>query len=592
VTAHGRILTLAVGLFAALPLLLATRSALLAGWQPVADRGIIAMRAFDVFSSHLPLVGQYSFASAITGKLTYSIGPMLYWLLAPAAHIGAPGSLVLTMAAINVGSVLGSVILARRRGGVWLMLACAIGIALMCRSLAANNFYDIWNPSAGLFPLLLLMFLSWSLACGEYRLLPLALLVASFCAQCEDAFVPASGALIVVGIGGLVFAYLRWRARRSVDSWLPRRAGLILGASLAVLVICWTAPVIDQLSGRGNLGRVVQAATGEESSPLGLTVGNRAVARTVGIRPWWLTRPARPFSRKVEVRRPVGSSTLISAVAILGWLLIATALSIRRRRTDIAGGAMAALASCAGIWVVGSATPSQPDFLAETLGYTLWSATAAGMFAWLVAAWAAMVLSGAGGRLARIARTLGQRHPRALGLRVPGRALAALSLAALAGGLGASAEKPDEHAFEFRALAAINSRLGAVPGGHSVYLKARLDGLITPLRPEVAFALRRRGVRPLGTGAYLRSGHWYELSQHPYDYVVWMYDNHRLPVDGARVIATAHIRRGGRRHTVEVAISPAHTPARRRPTAANGRSTGCCGGSPPRNRAKRRSTIS
>jgi hypothetical protein len=143
-------------------------------------------------------------------------------------------------------------------------------------------------------------------------------------------------------------------------------------------------------------------------------------------------------------------------------------------------------------------------------------------------------------------------------VRVPVRALAALaavSLAALAASLGASAEEPDEHAFEFRALAAINARLGAVPRGHSVYLRARLDGLITPLRPEVAFALRRRGVRPLGPGAYLRSGHWYELSEHPYDHVVWMYDNHRLPVQGARVIATARIHRRGRWHTVEVAIS-------------------------------------
>src|SRR5438309_10493645 len=91
----GPVLTLAVGLCAALPVIAAAARALHEGWQPVADRGIIATRSFDVFSSHMPLIGQYSFAGSVTGKLTYGFGPMLYWLLAHAAHIGAPASFVL-----------------------------------------------------------------------------------------------------------------------------------------------------------------------------------------------------------------------------------------------------------------------------------------------------------------------------------------------------------------------------------------------------------------------------------------------------------------------------------------------------------------
>src|SRR5947209_18545365 len=150
----------------------------------------------------MPLVGQYSFAGSVTGKLTYSFGPLLYWLLAPAAHVGAPASFVLTMAIANTACVLGAVALARRRGGPWLMVVAAAGIGLMCRSLAANNFYDIWNPSAGLFPLLALVFVCWSLACGEYRLLPLAALLASFELQCEAAFVPPALAALVIGLAG------------------------------------------------------------------------------------------------------------------------------------------------------------------------------------------------------------------------------------------------------------------------------------------------------------------------------------------------------------------------------------------------------
>jgi hypothetical protein len=202
--------------------------------------------------------------------------------------------------------------------------------------------------------------------------------------------------------------------------------------------------------------------------------------------------------------------------------------------------------------------------LAETLGYTLWSASTVGMFVWLIALWAGVVLSGLDARLADAWRSLARgARARPAAWQATGRALAsvaALALAALAGGVGAAAGQADEHAFEFAALGTLNARMGAVPRGHSVYLNARLDGLITPLRPELTYDLRRRGVRALGVGAYLRTGHWYERAEHTYDYVVWVYDNGRLPVPGARVIADARIRCGGREHTVEVALS--HVPAR------------------------------
>jgi hypothetical protein len=569
---YGPALTLAVGLCAALPVIAAALRALHEGWQPVADRGIIATRSFDVLSSHMPLVGQYSFASTVTGKLTYSLGPMLYWLLAPAAHIGAPASFVYTMAAVNIGSIMGAVALARRRGGVWLMLAAAVGIALMCRSLAANNFYDIWNPSAGLFPLLLLIFVCWSLACGDYRLLPLAVLVASFLAQCEDAFLPPTIAAMAVGLAGLAiarFGQLRRRPAVVAAGWAPagarqerdrRRPGRMWPwalAALVVLLVCWTPPAIDQVAHGGNFGLVVKAAT-ERKTALGSGVGVHAVVRTVGIKPWWLTRPGEPFVRKYDVRRPASTLANVSTAVILGWLLLAIALAIRRRRQDVAAGAVLALALCAAVWAIAKATPTS-HLLSATLGYTLWSATTVGMFVWLMALWTAVVLSGADALLARaraslLERARGRPAVRALGLALG--AVAVLVLAGIAGAMGAAAGRGDEHAFEFPALKTINSRLGAVPAGHSVFLDARLDGLITPLRPEITYDLRRRGVRALGNGAYLRTGHWYERAEHPYDYVVWVYDNNRLPAPGARVIAVASIESGGRRHAVDVAISP------------------------------------
>src|SRR3954453_759921 len=61
-------LGLATGLAAALPVIVSTVHAVSAGWLPLGDDAIIAVRALDVFSTHPPLLGQYSVASSVIGE--------------------------------------------------------------------------------------------------------------------------------------------------------------------------------------------------------------------------------------------------------------------------------------------------------------------------------------------------------------------------------------------------------------------------------------------------------------------------------------------------------------------------------------------
>src|SRR5437899_7509042 len=110
------------------------------------------------------------------------------------------------------------------------------------------------------------------------------------------------------------------------------------------------------------------------------SVGARAVVHAVGVTPWWLTRPSNPFVRKFDVRRSAGATASISAALILGWLLLAIALALRRGRMDVVAGATLALALCGAVFSIADATPSTPPFLPETLGYTLWSAATVGLF--------------------------------------------------------------------------------------------------------------------------------------------------------------------------------------------------------------------
>ena len=97
----------------------------------------------------------------------------------------------------------------------------------MCQSIGAEIFHDPWNPAAGLFPFLLLIFLCWSLACGEYRLLPVTVLDASFVTQTHLTYVAPAAGMLVVGLGGLVAGRL-WSRRstaageRGSDRMRPR----------------------------------------------------------------------------------------------------------------------------------------------------------------------------------------------------------------------------------------------------------------------------------------------------------------------------------------------------------------------------------
>ena len=217
---------IAAGLAAAIPVLRSTVNAVNIGWQPAGDDGIILTRAWDVFTAHSPLVGQYSEAGNVTGHIVHSPGPLLYWLLALPARFGSVASVAGWMGAVNTLAIIGCVALARRRGGLVLMFATAAAIALMCQSLPSESFHDVWNPAAALFPFLLLIFVLWSLACGDLRLLPLAALLASFVTQTHLTYLAPTLGMLAVVAACLLAARLRRRppSRRGEHAAVSERA--------------------------------------------------------------------------------------------------------------------------------------------------------------------------------------------------------------------------------------------------------------------------------------------------------------------------------------------------------------------------------
>jgi hypothetical protein len=226
----GRPLTLAAGAAAAVPIATSTARAVRVGWEPTDDKGIIATRAYDVLTKHRPVVGQFSEAGLVTGHPAHDLGPMLYWLLAVPVRLGDPAAMAVTMGLVNATAVIAVVALARSGGGRPLMFLAAAAIPIMSMSLAAETFHDIWNPAATLFPFLLLIFLCWSLACGRWRLLPVTVLVASFCVQTHLTYLAPALGMLAVGLAGLA---LTWRAGARPA---PGRRGVAVVVVVTLLV--------------------------------------------------------------------------------------------------------------------------------------------------------------------------------------------------------------------------------------------------------------------------------------------------------------------------------------------------------------------
>jgi len=542
---------LATGLLAALPVISSTVKALNAGWVPAGDDGIIATRGWDVLSSHTPLVGQYSEAGLVVhGQVMHSPGPMLYWLLALPARYGSVGSLAVTMCVLNTLAIVLCVALARRRGGLFLMFATALGIALMCQSLPGEAMHDIWNPAAGLFAFLALIFVGWSLACGEYRLLPLAALLGSYVIQTHLMYLAPSAVVLSVGVGGLLARALARRAKWGAPGAAlgPGRVWPWSLAALVVVAACWALPLKDQVqSSPGNLTMIARTVE-HRGATVGGSAGWNALARSLGSRPWWLHVPASEWERKYDVRHAPDTAGTDFTLALLAGLVLVLGAGAYRRRWDLCAAALIALGLC-GAMVLQVANNPGSRLLSETLGYTLWWGSELGFWVWLVLAWALWLALGA------LVRALGRRiaarssvprlmvpswlRPGALALGT----LAAVGGLALVGAAVAKTEKPDSHVYEYRPTKALaDSLTRLIPSGQTIeYRFGALDLGTQPMETALRFLLVRHGDRVLAKGSFPRLGSYYEPHGQPYQWIVLLGDGTRVPRHARHMTLAARV---------------------------------------------------
>ncbi|HET6949830.1 MAG TPA: hypothetical protein VFI47_05630, partial [Acidimicrobiales bacterium] len=173
-------------------------------YVPSSDHAMTEMQIRDV-GRHDVLVGLYSRAD------WNHPGPMIFYLLAPFYWLtgGLAIGMNLGALAINGGSVAGMGLIARRRGGTPLMLLTLLGCTLLLRTLGAEFAHDPWNCFITTLPFGLMIFLAWSMWCGEAWALPVGAVVATFLTQTHIGFVVL--ALPLLAWGGLGLAVSAWR---------------------------------------------------------------------------------------------------------------------------------------------------------------------------------------------------------------------------------------------------------------------------------------------------------------------------------------------------------------------------------------------
>lgn len=460
------------------------------GWTPTLDDGFLVTRAFDVLSVRFPLIGQYSLAGEAGGTPAHSLGPVPYWFLAGPLRLLPTWTLPLWMTVLNGACLAAVVWLAHRRAGLGFAAATAAGVLLAERALGPAVFTAVWNPWAGLAPLLLLAFLAWSIAEGDRWLLPAAVLAASYSMQSHLTYVFPSLALLAVAcaVPGMA-AVVTWRRGRigpppaSDGGGRPVRPRWQAPLALAVLVgvLCWAPPAVQQVrDDPGNLELVADAG-GSDRATAGSEAASAALGRTLGVPPTF-ARPVTGSTEAIGEGLEAGPAPgLVVGAAVLVALAAVAGLAVRRGDRLVWTGALVAAALVAAMVLVAWSMPVE-RVLAVAYSFR-WFAFV-GIVTWLV------VGLGVGRALGRAGRVPAAPSWGAAALVVVVALVAVLPLATT-GAFDRWSYAPADR---------LGDELVAATGPGGTYLLANDGPFVVAFVPALAWRLREAGRNPVLLG--------------------------------------------------------------------------------------------
>lgn len=252
-----------------LPLVVAMVALRQPTWFPVLDLAMTELRVRDVGTSRTPLIGLPGRIGRTLADQGSHPGPLSFYALAPAYRLLGRSAWAMQVGtvAVHAVAVTVSLLIARRRGGTPLVLALAAVLAVLMRGYGLETLTEPWNPYLPLVWWFAFLLSVWSVVLGDLRMLPVAVFAASFCAQTHVPYLA-----MTAGLGGLAgTAAVAWWVRRPDRR---REVATWVGVALAVGIVLWTPPLIDQVTEeRGNLTKLAQHFTDPPEEPVGVGKG-------------------------------------------------------------------------------------------------------------------------------------------------------------------------------------------------------------------------------------------------------------------------------------------------------------------------------
>lgn len=270
-------------------------------YMPISDRALMELKTRDV-GLHPVLTGLYS-------RDGWSHpGPAVFYLLAvPYRLVGGRAiGLPLGALAINAAAIAGIVVIARRRGGVPLMLFTVVGCGLLMRALGADFLRDDWSPFVAVLPFGLLILLAWEMCCGTTWALPVGAVLAAFCTQAHVGYVTSAYPLLLWGAVWLVVLAKRSSVERPDErvTWRPLAYSAVV--AVAITIVMWIPPLVEQFThSPGNLTTTIDWFRDAREGVHSFGDGLRIVASQFELRPPWIMG-------RVEIPNFVGEPAALS----------------------------------------------------------------------------------------------------------------------------------------------------------------------------------------------------------------------------------------------------------------------------------------
>ena len=276
-------------------------------WKAAGDLSVIRLRALDVGTSNTPLVGPYS-------RFQWNHpGPSLSFAFAPWARLfGNSGVGILIGAFVaNLAAMFGAAWVARRSSKVLFFLT-SIVLAAFVLLAQSGELFNPWNPFVVVLPLFAALIAAWGTFRGDRVAAVVLVIAASFAIQGHIGTAPLSVLALLIGGGGLLYAIIRSEGEDRRDFVTT---SLI---AVGVMFVCWIPPLLDQLFGTGNLGRLVSFQFTDTQPSAGVRFALDQVTRLLTF----------PPGREVGFLGVVGNGPVVPWMAIV--LLAATVVAWKK----------------------------------------------------------------------------------------------------------------------------------------------------------------------------------------------------------------------------------------------------------------------